>query len=324
MAADYMERHAKLRKKSWHRDELMLQRDLLPWFGNHKAKAVSRRNVNALLDSIMDRGAPVQANRTLQILKRIYNWGISREIVEVNPCAMIRPPGEEKPRERVLSEDELQAVWHALEPEEVLMTALFRLRILTAQRGGEVATMRRPDLDLAGGWWTIPAEFSKNGLSHRVPLSPWVIEIVEEALASADDPVWVFPSAMKDGPIRAIWQAVNRIRRRSGVGFRPHDLRRTAASLMTGMGISRLVVAKILNHVDPSITAVYDRHGYDNEKRQALEAWSARVQEIVTGRKADDGRSCPCGRPDTIAAARVAPEKPAPHRPVRGDHPAGP
>ena len=164
MAADYMERHAKLRKKSWHRDELMLQRDLLPWFGNHKAKAVSRRDVNALLDSIMDRGAPVQANRTLQILKRIYNWGISREIVEVNPCAMIRPPGEEKPRERVLSEDELRAVWHALDSEEVLLAALFRVRILTAQRGGEVATMRRRDLDLAGGWWTIPPEFSKNGL----------------------------------------------------------------------------------------------------------------------------------------------------------------
>jgi integrase len=206
---------------------------------------------------------------------------------------MIRPPGEERPRERVLSEDELRAVWHALESEEVLMEALFRLRILTAQRGGEVATMRRPDLDLAGGWWTIPPEFSKNSLSHRVPLSPWVIEIIEKALASADDPIWVFPSAMKDGPIRAIWQAVSRIRRRSGIDFRPHDWRRTAASLMTGMAISRLVVAKILNHIDPGITAIYDRHAYDNEKRQALEAWSARVQKIVTGRKADDGKVVP-------------------------------
>ena len=67
----------------------------------------------------------------------------------------------------------------------------------------------------------------------------------------------------------------------------PHDLRRTAASFMTSLGISRLTVSKILNHVETGVTAVYDRHGYDAEKRHALETWSARLEEIITGKKAE-------------------------------------
>ena len=81
----------------------------------------------------------------------------------------------------------------------------------------------------------------------------------------------------------AVHKAHNRIRRRCGVDFVPHDLRRTAASHMTGMGISRLVVSKILNHIEAGITAVYDRHSYDAEKRAALVAWGRRIEEIVAG-----------------------------------------
>jgi len=177
-----------------------------------------------------------------------------------------------------------------LEPEHARIAAMFRLRLLTAQRGGEVSTMRKADLDLTGGWWTIPGEFSKNGLAHRVPLSPLAMEIVKEALAAADGSEWVFPSPTSDGPVRSIWKAVKRVRDRCKVDFRPHDLRRTAASLMTGMGISRLTVSKILNHVESDVTAIYDRHSYDAEKRQALEAWAARLEEIFSGRKVEDGR----------------------------------
>jgi integrase len=61
--------------------------------------------------------------------------------------------------------------------------------------------------------------------------------------------------------------------------FTPHDLRRTAASQMAGMGISRLVVARILNHAESGVTAIYDRHSYDREKREALDAWAERMRE---------------------------------------------
>ena len=99
---------------------------------------------------------------------------------------------------------------------------------------------------------------------------------------------WVFQSPRKpDRPIGAVQKAAARIAMAAGVEFVPHDLRRTAASYMTSMGISRLVVAKILNHVESGVTAIYDRHSYDAEKRRALRLWGAGLQSII----ADDGEA---------------------------------
>jgi integrase len=90
------------------------------------------------------------------------------------------------------------------------------------------------------------------------------------------------------GPLRVFWRAIAAIKKRSDVEFVPHDLRRTGASRLTGdLGISRLVVGRVLNHVDTGITATYDRHAYDREKRQALEAWGQRLQEIISDKRAE-------------------------------------
>jgi integrase len=72
-----------------------------------------------------------------------------------------------------------------------------------------------------------------------------------------------------------------RIQKATGIDFVAHDFRRTAASMMTGMGIPRLTVKKILNHIESDITAVYDRHSYDAEKREALETWAQRLMTVV-------------------------------------------
>lgn len=80
-------------------------------------------------------------------------------------------------------------------------------------------------------------------------------------------------------------KAIQRIQAASGVDFRGHDLRRTAASMMTSVGIPRLTVSKILNHVEPGVTAVYDRHSYDNEKRAALETWARKLTLMVSDLK---------------------------------------
>ncbi len=288
LADEYLERHAKAKKRSWRKDALAIERDLLPRFGSMKAKAVARRDVLKMLDEIVERGAPIQANRTLEILRKIYNWGIAREIVEINPCHMVERPAPERKRERVLRGDEIRAVWEACEQETTRMCALFRLRLLTAQRGGEISHMRWSDIDCESDWWTVPGEYSKNGLAHRVPLSPAAKEIVDGMKEHAVGSEWVFPSPSGKGPTTVLWKAAGRIRERSGVEFVPHDLRRTAASRMTGdLVISRLVVSKILNHIETGVTATYDRHSYDAEKRHALDAWGARLQEIISGKKAE-------------------------------------
>jgi integrase len=171
LAEQYMERYAKKHKRSWFKDQQALNRDLLPRFRHRKASSLQRREVISLLEDIAERGAPVGANRTLEIIRRIYNWGIEREIVSVNPCQRIKKIGVERRRERVLNDDEIRAVWQAFEPETPRMRDHFKLRFLTLQRGGEISRMRWSDLDLASGWWTIPPDFTKNGLAHRVPLA---------------------------------------------------------------------------------------------------------------------------------------------------------
>jgi integrase len=216
----------------------------------------------------------------------MFNFGIERDWLEVNPCHMVKRAAAERQRDRVLNEDEMRAVWKALDDEDLVIAAVFRLRLLTAHRGGEVLGATWSEIDLASAWWTIPAERSKNGLAHRVPLSPPAVKVLRALRSRTGDSTWLFPSPKKESAnIAHAQKAIERVVDRSGVHFRGHDLRRTAASLMVGAGVSRLVVSKILNHVETGVTAVYDRHGYDLEKRAALDFWGKRLDQIVSGKR---------------------------------------
>lgn len=128
-------------------------------------------------------------------------------------------------------------------------------------------------------------------MPHRVPLSPLALCVLEDIVSTRsganearDAPGWLFPSPRTGKPITG--GGVNHVMRRNHLALgtgdaTPHDLRRTAASHMTSIGISRLVVSKTLNHAEAGVTAVYDRHSYDTEKRTALLAWGARLEEII-------------------------------------------
>ena len=283
LAAQYLDMYAKVHKRSWREDARLLHHEVLPNWGHRKAFEITRRDVIIFLDRIVQRGAPIQANRVLALIRKLYNWAISRDLLEHNPCLQVKPPGKEHQRERVLNDDEIRLVWHATEQLDPLPAAQLKLRLLTAQRGSEVRTMRWEDIDIESGWWTIPARIAKNGLSHRVPLSRPVLHLLSRLQTITGESPWVFPSGRRQGqPIVDVQKSVKRVCNQSGVVFVPHDLRRTAASHMAGMGISRLVVGKILNHAEPGVTKVYDRHSYDAEKRQALNAWAERVMEMVT------------------------------------------
>jgi integrase len=279
MVQEYLERYAKREKRSWRKDLQILEKDVLPRFGKRKAKDITRRDIIAMLDDIVERGAPIQANRTLEVVRKLFNWAIGRDILQVNACHRVPKPSSENRSDRVLNEAEIRVVWKATDTEAPLTAAAFKLRLLTAQRGAEVLAMRWDQI--LDGWWTIPAEVAKNGLAHRVPLSPQAQSLLDAIRPLSADTGWVFPGAEDTRHRVAVHKAHNRIRDRCGVSFVPHDLRRTAASHMTGMGISRLVVSKLLNHVESGVTAVYDRHSYDQEKRAALEAWGFQLERIV-------------------------------------------
>lgn len=258
----------------------ILRVEVVPALGHLKPEEVKRGEIRALVDRLSDR-APVMANRVFEVTRRLYTWAIGKDLVETSPCVGLSKPSPETQRDRVLTEDEILAVWAACDAEPGVIADAFRLMLVTAQRRGEVVSMRWQDVD--GAWWKIPAELAKNGLSHRVPLSPQAVSILEGLRKRAKGP-WVFPSPTTERPIENPQKAAERMRERSKVpDLRLHDLRRTAASPMTGMGISRLAVKKILNHAERDVTAVYDRHSYDPEKRTALESWGRRLEAIVSG-----------------------------------------
>ncbi len=302
LAAAYLERHAMANKRSWKEDKRVIDRELNLRWESRKAHEIRRRDVIALLDDIKDRDAPIQANRTLALVRKIYNWGIERDLVETNPCLQVKRVVQEHQRDRVLSEDEIRQVWAAIEALAIseeddpksfkeiraLMVGMFKLRFLTAQRGGEIESMRWADVDLDSGWWTIPAHIAKNKLSHRVPLAPAAVSILEALREITGKREWVFPSQTRKGQhIANIQKAAQRVRDLAGVEFVMHDLRRTAASYMTSAKVPRLVVSKVLNHVETGVTRVYDRHSYDNEKREALETWAGLLDQIIKAKPAE-------------------------------------
>jgi integrase len=288
LATEYLDKHAKRKKRSWKEDERAINRELVPVWGRRKVHDIRRKDVLDLLDRIVDRGSPIQANRTLALVRKIFNWGIGRGIVEHNPCLQVEAPSSEHQRQRVLSKDEIRALWGAFDGLGPIMGSMFKLRLLTAQRGGEVQSMRWQDIDLDNASWTIPPEHAKNGLAHFVPLSAAAVALLSALRSLAGNSAWVFPSRTTEHHIDSVQKAASRVRVASGVtDFVLHDLRRTAASYMTGMGISRLVVGKILNHVEQGVTQVYDRHSYDMEKRAALKAWAAELRAIIDTKVGD-------------------------------------
>ncbi len=292
LAGEYIERWAKKKKRSWLADQHLLERCLLPLFKNVRASEVSRKDARALLETMAET-TPIQANRAHSLLSTIYSWANSVDLIEHNPCVGLRKPATENQRDRVLTEAELKKVWNAMGAEQSGFASLFKLCLLTVQRSGaEVRRMRWQDIDMDTYWWTIPAEFSKNGLTHRVPMSSPAMRIIETLQDAARSP-WVFPGRSRQEHCQNIQIPFRRVRKLAGImDVRIHDLRRTAASLMTGMGIPRLTVSKILNHAEPGVTAVYDRHSYDREKRDALDAWAKRLMVVVSElREAPEGNA---------------------------------
>lgn len=289
IAAEYIKRYAS-QKKSGREDVRIIEKDLIRPFGHLRADEISRRDIIRLINGIKDRGAPIMANRTLALISRIFNFGIEQAIVESNPGKRIKSPGREHRRDRVLTDKEIKIFWDRLDETKInihIKQAL-RLILVTAQRPGEVISAERKEFDLETGWWTIPAEKSKNDLAHRVPLSQLALSVI----ASLDRRKrYLFPCArkrMKHLHVNVLSQAIRLHKRAFGIEhFTPHDLRRTAASQMASIGVARLLISKILNHVESGITAVYDRHGYDREKRSAMEAWAKRLEQILSGEKSE-------------------------------------
>jgi integrase len=275
------------RPKSVAEDTRIINKELLPQWGERKAKGITRQDVISLLEAIVERPAAVMANRVQALASKVFNFGIQKVKVDTNPVHKVGRFGRESSRGRALGADEIRRVWAAFESEPQVWRAIFELLILTGQRSSEVREMPWREVDFEESTWVIPGSRTKNGLAHVVPLVGEALEILM-ALPRAGD--FVFPGQKEAKPFTAssLHNAIERITARSGVEFHVHDLRRTVITHLGKLGVNRTVMKKVLNHSEgKDVTAIYDRHSYDSEKRTALARWDRRLHEIVEGRAAD-------------------------------------
>lgn len=281
LVEEYVERHAKVRQRSWQSEERMLKVDLLPALEARRIAEIRRGDLQAIFDAIVDRGAPVSANRTFQLARRVFNFAVRRGHLEHSPCAGLEKPAVEQARDRVLSAREIRQLWLELEKEPVLLRVAIRVLLLTAQRAGEVLDLRYSEVE--DGVWRRSADRTRAKRPHRVPLSEAVLKEIAR-LPRTPNCDWVFPSPRKaEGPLggSALSHTAQRLGRRLGFTWRPHDLRRTAASMMAQAGVNRFILARVLHHADASATAHYDQHSYLPEKRQALDLLAKEIESML-------------------------------------------
>jgi integrase len=260
----------------------MLAADVLPRWEHRQAASITRREVIELVNAIAARGAPIRANRIAALMSSIFAFALDQEILQTSPGLRIPRPGAEQARDRVLSADDIRAIWRALDDEGAAVAGIFKLALLTAQRKSEISGMYWSELDLDQGWWTLPKERTKADRAHRVPLVPEAVAILQAIQDGPHDPVFVFRGGRIGKPINNLGKALRRVRKRSGVAFWLHDLRRTAASIMASLGVAQLVIGRTLNHADGSVTAKhYALYQYDHEKRDGLLRLETRLLAVI-------------------------------------------
>ena len=302
VVSEFVTRYLKPRNKSWQETERILLKETEKW-KHRPAETIKRADVLNLLDKIMDRGTPYMANRTHAALSRLFSWAAERGHIEVSPLVGVRAPGEETSRDRVLTDGELAEIWNAAEGLGYPLGPFYQVVLLTAQRRGDAAGMRWQDLDLENGLWTLQAAQTKAGRIHDVPLSGPVLELLERLPRFEGEYVWTTTSGEK--PINGFGKAFKRInaaileaRKKDNPQAKPiedwkvHDLRRSAATHMAKANVPPHVLAAILNHSPGrtmGISAVYIRHKYASERREALEAWAGHVMELAKPERHIDG-----------------------------------
>lgn len=267
----------------------LVVKDALPAWGTRKAVTITRRDAVLLVDNVRER-APITANRLQGVLVRMFNFAAERGILEHSPLAGMRKKPEQA-RQRVLNDAEINLLWQALDLDNMTMDIYrvsklaLKMILLTGQRPGEVCGMTWEEID-PEGFWNIPAERRKGGVAQRVPLTDMALEIIEQARLYSGEGRFVFTSSHLDnGPMtsHALSKAI--LRHWSEIGFKekftPHDLRRTLRTRLAEIGIDDVIAERVLGHKLQGIMAVYNRHGYDSEKRHALEQWSKRLRQIV-------------------------------------------
>jgi integrase len=248
---------------------------------------ISKRDVAAIISAIEQRGAPAAANKTLKSIKTFLRWCVGRGVLDQSPGEGVPLPAKEVARDRVLDDQELAQIMLASRKIGGPYAGIVQLLALTGQRREEVAGLTWEELDLTGRIWTLPRTRTKNAKMHVMHLSEQSMAVLRGVERHGP---YVF-SRTGHKPFQGFSQYKRLLDQLSGVtNWRLHDLRRTCVSGMARLGVAPHVADKILNHQSGTISgvaAVYQRHDFLAERREALERWGAYVSELIGGARID-------------------------------------
>jgi integrase len=254
---------------------------ILPTWGGRDFNSIKRADVAKLLDTAEDSAGPVAADFALSIIRGIANWYAARHDDYASPIVkgMRRSNPKERARDRILSDDELRAVWKQAEANGTF-GAYVRLLLLTAQRREKVAAMRWEDIG-TDRTWTIPTEKREKGNADELVLPQIALDIIN-AQPHFDGNPFVFAgrgNSYANGYSKLKSAFIERLPEMPP--WRLHDLRRTARSLMSRAGVRPDIAERVLGHAILGVEGIYDRHQYREEKAQALQMLAGLIENIL-------------------------------------------
>ena len=274
------------KNKSVHQVKMAMYLHALPALGNMSVTSITKRDVNKMIDKVVDAGSPVAANRILAYTKRFFSWCKERDILDQSPVEAIKLPSKENDRDRVLNLGEIKSFWISCDKMGYPWGPVFQLLLLTGARLKEVSQASWSEISISDRTLDLSGSRTKNERAHQIQLSVQTLKILL-SLPKVEGQDFLFSTNGKT-PVSGFSKVKKRLDILCGVAnWRFHDLRRSFATHSSEkLSVSPVIVDKILNHRTGQVrgvTAVYQRGEYLAERREALQKWGDYIERLVAG-----------------------------------------
>ena len=266
-----------------------LEKHFLPSLRHEKLEHIQPREISRIIDKMHK--TPGEARHAFAVIRLFFNWAFRRGYVDRSPCERLQAPRQSTPRDRVLSQDEIKAVLCHARQKDTTFNSIVQLLLLTGQRRGEIASLQADWIDFDSRTITLPATITKNKRQHTLPFGETADVILRRALLRAqqtrneslededvdEKPLLLFPARGKHTAFDGWSKGKPNFDKGCPIDhWTLHDLRRTCATNLAALGVPVHVTEKLLNHVSGTtsgIVAVYQRHAYMDEMRDAIDRW---------------------------------------------------
>ncbi len=259
----------------------ILRRHFVGPLGRSKLSEITTERVASIINGLTE--TPMEAFHSFSVCRTLFRWAVSMRYISVSPLNGLRAPRANRPRERVLTATETRSVWNAADAMGYPFGTIVQLCLLTGQRRSEIGALRWEYIDRKERTITLPASLTKNRRNHTFPYG----SIIEGILSRLPDKTsaYLFPARGVPGPFNGWSKSKARLDKLCQIApWTLHDLRRTVATNLAALGVRLEVTEKLLNHISGSfggIVGVYQKHGFQQEMRAAVEAWEASLSRLI-------------------------------------------